>query len=302
MGGATRMKPPKPQLQNSMTWPQRFLIIAVLAWFGLLILGPAVALARRAFAPGVGAVFKALTDPDAIEALLLTAKITVVVTISNTIFGIAMAIVLVRQRFWGRRIVDGLLDLPFAVSPVIAGLMLIILYGPKSTIGSRLESFGFPIVYHLPGMILAGMFVTLPLVVRSVAPILEEIGSDQEDVASTLGADCWTTFHRITLPTIRWGVAYGAALVVARSLGEFGALLVVSGNIIGRTQTATLYVHDQIESFEPHGAYVMSIVLATVSFCILVGLETIQNSVRRREYAAEAKEDGQGPIRQMRRH
>ena len=213
-----------------------------------------------------------------------------------------MAVVLVRQRFWGRRIVDGLLDLPFAVSPVIAGLMLIILYGPKSEIGSRLESIGFPIVYHLPGMILAGMFVTLPLVVRSVAPILEEIGSDQEDVASTLGADWWTTFRRITLPTIRWGVAYGAALVVARSLGEFGALLVVSGNIIGRTQTATLYVHDQIESFEPHGAYVMSIVLATVSFCILVGLETVQNRVRQREYAAETNEDDQGAVRQMRRH
>ena len=298
------MKPPSPQLDKTMTWPQRLLIGAVLAWFGLLIFGPAVALARRAFAPGLAAFITALTDADALEALWLTTKITVVVTFCNTIFGIAMAIVLVRQRFWGRRLADGLLDLPFAVSPVIAGLMLIILYGPRSTIGSRLEAIGFPVVYHLPGMILAGMFVTLPLVVRSVAPILEEIGADQEEVASTLGARPWTTFTRITLPTIRWGVAYGAALVVARSLGEFGALLVVSGNIIGRTQTATLYVHDQVESFQPHGAYVMSITLAAISFFMLVGLELVQKRVRSQEYAADTTEatQGSGAIRQARRH
>lgn len=296
------MKSPRPQLNDTMTWPQRFLIGAVLAWFALLIFGPAVALARRAFAPGLGAFLTALTSDDAIEALLLTAKITLVVTICNTIFGIAMALVLVRQRFWGRRLVDGMLDLPFAVSPVIAGLMLIILYGPRSTIGSRMEAIGFPIVYHLPGMILAGMFVTLPLVVRSVAPILEEVGADQEEVASTLGAGPWLTFRRITLPTIRWGVAYGAALVVARSLGEFGALLVVSGNIIGRTQTATLYVHDQVESFEPHGAYMMSIALAAISFLLLVGLELIQKRERNQEFAAEVPEGAPGKIRQARRH
>lgn len=297
------MKPASPQLPHTMTWPQRLLIGAVLAWFGLLIFGPAVALARRAFAPGLAAFITALTSDDALEALWLTVKITAVVTVSNTIFGIAMAIVLVRQRFWGRRLADGLLDLPFAVSPVIAGLMLIILYGPRSTIGSRLESIGFPVVYHLPGMILAGMFVTLPLVVRSVMPILEEIGADQEEVASTLGARPWTTFTRITLPTIRWGVAYGAALVVARSLGEFGALLVVSGNIIGRTQTATLYVHDQVESFEPHGAYVMSITLAAISFFMLVGLELVQKRVRGQEYASDGAEaPAPGKIRQARRH
>ena len=300
------MKPPKPATAPEMTWPQRFLIAAVLAWFGLLIFGPAVALVRRALAPGIGAFLTKLTEPDALESLWLTAKITVAVTIANTVFGIGMALVLVRQRFWGRRLTDGVLDLPFAVSPVIAGLMLIILYGPRSTLGSRLQAIGFPIVYHLPGMILAGLFVTLPLVVRSVAPILEEVGSDQEDVASTLGADWWTTFRRITLPTIRWGVAYGAALVVARSLGEFGALLVVSGNIIGRTQTATLYVQDQVESFEPHGAYVMSVVLAGVSFFMLITLEIIRNRSHDKEYASEEQADAaktsRGKIRPTRRH
>lgn len=299
------MKPPKPASTPEMTWPQRFLITAVLGWFGLLVFGPAVALARRAFAPGIGPFFEKLTDPDALESLWLTAKITAAVTLCNTVFGVGMAIVLVRQRFWGRRLMDGFLDLPFAVSPVIAGLMLIILYGPRSTIGSGLESMGLPIVYHLPGMILAGLFVTLPLVVRSVAPILEEVGSDQEEVASTLGADWWTTFRRITLPTIRWGIAYGAALVVARSLGEFGALLVVSGNIIGRTQTATLYVHDQVESFEPHGAYVMSTVLAGLSFGMLISLELIRNRSHRQEFEAEESQDAAGArksIRPTRRH
>lgn len=299
------MKPPRPASSPEMTWPQRFLIAAVLGWFGLLILGPAVALLRRAMEPGFGRFFAKLTEPDAIESLWLTAKITVAVTICNTIFGVGMAIVLVRQRFWGRRLMDGVLDLPFAISPVIAGLMLIILYGPRSTIGSRLGAMGLPVVYHLPGMILAGLFVTLPLVVRSVAPILEEVGSDQEEVASTLGADWWTTFRKITLPTIRWGIAYGSALVVARSLGEFGALLVVSGNIIGRTQTATLYVHDQVESFDPHGAYVMSTVLAGLSFGMLIALEAVRNRSHKQEYGAEESLDPaveRKTIRPTRRH
>jgi sulfate transport system permease protein len=285
-----------------MTWPQRLLVIAVLGWFCLLIFGPAVALLRRALAPGLSAFFAALTHQDAIESLLLTAKITIIVTVSNTIFGIAMALVLVRQRFWGRKLVNGLLDLPFAVSPVIAGLMLVILYGPRSTLGGWLDLIGLPIVYHLPGMILAGMFVTLPLVVRSIIPILEEVGSDQEEVASTLGAGPWVTFCRVTFPTIRWGIAYGGALVVARCLGEFGALLVVSGNVIGRTQTATLYVHEQVESFQPHGAYVMSVVLASVSFVILIGLELVQNSVRNRQFADDSADTAAGPIRPTRRH
>lgn len=149
-----------------MTWPQRLLVIAVMSWFCVLILGPALALVRRAVAPGFRQFIAALVQPDAIEALILTGKITLIVTICNTLFGIAMALVLVRQRFWGRKFMDAMLDMPFAVSPIIGGLMLVILYGPRSRLGGWLDSIGFPIVYHLPGMILAGMFVTLPLVVE----------------------------------------------------------------------------------------------------------------------------------------
>lgn len=285
-----------------MTWPQRFLVIGVLAWFCILILGPAVALLRRAVSPGFGNFISALTQPDAVEALKLTGKITLIVTICNTLFGIAMAIVLVRQRFWGRKLMDAMLDMPFAVSPIIAGLMLVILYGPRSTLGSWLDSIGIPIVYHLPGMILAGMFVTLPLVVRSIVPILEEVGSDQEEVASTLGAGPWATFSRITFPTIRWGIAYGAAMVVSRCVGEFGALLVVSGNVIGRTQTATLYVHEQVESFQPHGAYAMSVALAGISFFMLIGFELLQDRIRRRQFAGENDDSSAGTIKPTRRH
>ncbi|MFM7591177.1 MAG: sulfate ABC transporter permease subunit, partial [Isosphaeraceae bacterium] len=283
-----------------MTWPQRFLVIVVMAWFCILILGPALALVRKAVAPGFGVFMSALMQPEAIDALKLTGKITLIVTICNTLFGIAMALVLVRQRFWGRKFFDAMLDMPFAVSPIIAGLMLVILYGPRSTLGGWLDSIGFPIVYHLPGMILAGMFVTLPLVVRSIVPILEEVGSDQEEVASTLGAGSWATFSRITFPTIRWGIAYGAAMVIARCLGEFGALLVVSGNVIGRTQTATLYVHEQVESFQPHGAYAMSVALGGISFVILIGFEVLQNRIRQRQFAGDQDDVEAGTIKPTR--
>ena len=190
---------------------------------------------------------------------------------------------LVRQRFWGRALLDGVVDLPFAVSPVVAGLMLIVLYGPEGWLGRWLERRGFRVVYAVPGMILATLFVTVPFVVRELVPILRELGEEHEQAAYTLGAGRWRTFWSVTLPSIRWGVAYGVTLTVARSLGEFGAVLVVSGNLIGQTQTATLYVHDGIESFHTEGAYAASLVLAAVSFVLLVGMELIRKRLDARE-------------------
>ncbi len=258
----------------------RFLLTAtVLSWFGILILVPTFALVRGAFAGGITPFRDAVTSPDAIAAFKLTLGITFVATVVNTIFGLAFAVVLVRQRFWGKTLVDGLVDLPFAVSPIIAGLMLVIVYGPKGWIGRWLEAVGIRVVYAWPGMALATIFVTLPFVVREVVPVLREFGIDQDEVAYTLGAGKWTTFWRVTLPSIRWGLAYGVTLTVARALGEFGALLVVSGNILGRTQTATLYVHDSIESFNTEGAYAASVVLAGVSFVMLIGMETLRKRV-----------------------
>lgn len=255
----------------------RWLLIgAVLAWFAVLLLVPTLALVRAALAKGIGPFVEALTSADAQRAFTLTIGITVLATLINTIFGLAFAVVLVRHKFWGKTLADGLVDLPFAVSPIIAGLMLVILYGPKGWFGRWLEGTGLRVVYNWPGMLLATLFVTLPFVVREVVPVLREFGIDQEEVAYTLGAGRWRTFWRVTLPSIFWGLAYGVTLSIARSLGEFGALLVVSGNILGRTQTATLYIHDGIESFNTEGAYAASVLLAGVSFALLIGMETLR--------------------------
>jgi sulfate transport system permease protein len=249
----------------------------------VLILVPALALVRGALAGGLAPFVAALAAPEARRAFGLTLAITAMATVVNTIFGLAFAVVLVRHKFWGRTLADGLVDLPFAISPIVAGLMLVILYGPQGWIGSWLEPVGIRVVYHWPGMLLASTFVTLPFVVREVVPVLREFGIDQEEVAYTLGAGRWRTFWRVTLPSIRWGLAYGVTLTVARSLGEFGALLVVSGNILGRTQTATLYIHDGIESFNTTGAYAASVLLAGVSFVMLIAMEALRHRVEAHE-------------------
>jgi sulfate transport system permease protein len=264
-------------------WGRRLLIAAVVGWFALLILVPALALVRGALAGGLGPFASALSAPEARRAFGLTLGITALATAVNTVFGLALALVLVRQRFWGRTLVDGLVDLPFAVSPIIAGLMLVVVYGPQGWVGRWLEPLGVRIVYQWPGMLLATSFVTLPFVVREVVPVLREFGVDQEEVAYTLGAGRWRTFWQVTLPSIRWGLAYGVTLTVARSLGEFGALLVVSGNILGRTQTATLYIHDSLESFNTEGAYAASVLLAGVSFVMLIAMEALRRRVEAHE-------------------
>jgi sulfate transport system permease protein len=255
----------------------------VLGAFAVLILVPAGALARQVLAGGWRPFATALAAAEVRRAFGLTLGITAVATAINTIFGVAFAIVLVRQRFWGRALADGLVDLPFAVSPVVAGLMLVILYGPEGWLGRGIEAAGYRVIYAVPGMLLATMFVTLPFVVREVVPVLREFGTDQVEAAYTLGAGRWQTFWRVTLPLIRWGLAHGVTLTTARSLGEFGALLVVSGNLIGNTQTATLYIHDGIESLQPEGAYAASLALAAVSFALLVGMDRIRARLAIRE-------------------
>jgi sulfate transport system permease protein len=262
----------------------RWLLIAVvLGAFALLILVPAVALARQVFAGGWRPFVHALSTAEVQRAFGLSLGITAFATTINTLFGIAFALVLARQRFWGRSVADGLVDMPFAVSPVVAGLMLVILYGPQGWLGQGIEAAGFRVVYAIPGMVLATMFVTLPFVVREVMPVLQEFGTDQVEAAYTLGAGRWQTFWRVTLPLVRWGLAYGVTLTIARALGEFGALLVVSGNLIGHTQTATLYIHDGIESFQTEGAYAASFVLAAASFALLVGMDRVRRRLAIRE-------------------
>jgi sulfate transport system permease protein len=253
------------------------LTAAVLAWFAVLILVPALGLFRQVALGGLKPFLDALSRPEVQRAFGMSLGITALATVVNTVFGIGLALVLTRQRFWGRTLVDGVVDLPFAISPIVAGLMLIVLYGPDGWLGRWLEPHGIRVVYAVPGMVLATMFVTVPFVVRELVPVLRELGEEYEQAAHTLGAGRWRTFWSVTLPSIRWGVAYGVTLTVARSLGEFGAILVVSGNVIGQTQTATLYIEEGVESFHPEGAYAASLVLAAFSFILLIGMDFIRN-------------------------
>jgi sulfate/thiosulfate transport system permease protein len=278
---------PLPRLRASRLPGSRVLgrwalTAAVLAWFAVLILVPALALVRQVALGGLKPFLDALGRPEVQRAFGMSIGITALATVVNTVFGIGLALVLTRQRFWGRALVDGIVDLPFAISPIVAGLMLIVLYGPDGWLGRWLEPHGIRVVYAVPGMILATMFVTVPFVVRELVPVLRELGEEYEQAAHTLGAGRWRTFWSVTLPSIRWGVAYGVTLTVARSLGEFGAILVVSGNVIGQTQTATLYIEEGVESFHPEGAYAASLVLAAFSFILLIGMDAIRNRLDRR--------------------
>jgi sulfate transport system permease protein len=252
----------------------RFIALGYLA----LLLGIPVALVFiNAFQDGVGAAWDAVTTPEAQHAFYLTFVMVAVAVPLNTIFGVLCALAIVRQRFRGRALLNALVDLPFAVSPVVVGLALLLVYGRRDGwIGEWLAENGIQIIFAVPGMILATMFVSLPFVVREVIPVLREIGTEQEQAAATLGAGAWQTFWRVTLPAIRWGVAYGVVLTTARALGEFGAVSVVSGKLSGRTETATLFVERRYQSFDETGAYAASVVLALLALVTLLGMTLIK--------------------------
>ncbi len=251
------------------------LVAVVLIWFFAMILLPVLGIVREAFREGPGLFWKTLAVPETMRAFLLTFWITLATVIINTFFGIILAVTLVKQRFKGKFLFEGLVDLPFAVSPVVAGFMFILLFGPKGWIGSWFEAGGIKIVYAFPGMLIATLFVTLPFVAREIIPVLKEFGLEQEEAAYVLGASRWQTFWKVTLPSIKWGLAYGVTLTTARSIGEFGAVLVVSGSIINKTQTATLLIHQEFTDFNYIGAFSSAILLALISFAILTAMQRI---------------------------
>jgi sulfate/thiosulfate transport system permease protein len=261
-------------------WSRRILIGIVLAWVAVLVLFPLLALVRGAWREGLGAALAALREPTARQAFALTFWITLAAVIVNTLGGVLLALVLVRQRFFGKLLLEGIVDLPFSVSPVVAGFMFLVLFGPHGWLGRWFEAGGIRIIYAVPGMALATIFVTLPFVAREVVPVLRECGLEQEEAARTLGANGWQVFWRVTLPSVRWGLAYGVTLTVARALGEFGAVLVVSGSIIGRTQSATLHIHQEYTDFHYAGAFAASLALACVSFVLLAAMELAQKRAR----------------------
>jgi sulfate ABC transporter, permease protein len=244
--------------------------VVVLAYLTLLLVLPVAVVIGRTFAHGIPAVFEALNTSAALHAFQITAVITFYAVIANTIFGVLAAILLVRYRFPGKRLLSALIDLPLAVSPVIVGLALVLVYGRTTGTGKALASIGINIIFSIPGMVMATVFVCIPLVVRAVAPVLEEIGDDQEQAASTLGASSWQTFRRITLPSIRGALAYGVVLALARSMGEYGAIAVVSGRLVGRTQTVTLFVQERYQNFDQQAAYSAALVLVAAAVIALL--------------------------------
>jgi sulfate/thiosulfate transport system permease protein len=247
-----------------------------LSYLAVLVGVPVGLIFWRTFEHGIRPVIDSLTEPSVLHAFRVTAIVAFWAVILNTIFGVGVAILLVRHRFPGRRLLSVLIDLPIAVSPVVVGLALILVYGKFAPIGGWFDHHGIKIIFAYPGMVLATTFVSLPLVVREVAPVLEEIGIEQEQAAWTLGANHRQTFRRVTLPAIRWALAYGVVLTLARSLGEYGAVAVVSGRLIGKTQTATLIVEERFQNFDQTTAYAVSVTLALVAIVILVLINVLR--------------------------
>jgi sulfate transport system permease protein len=251
--------------------------VVALGYLALLLIVPVGVVFYRTFEHGVGAVWDSITTPAAVSAFWLTVEVAVIAVPLNVIFGVATALALERGRFRGRRLLDALVDLPFAVSPVVIGLALVLLYGRTGWFGTWLLDHGIQVIFSVPGIILATVFVSLPFVAREVAPVLREVGDDQEQAAATLGASRWQAFWRLTLPSIRWGIAYGVVLSTARAIGEFGAVSVVSGKIAGETQTLTLLVEQRYTNFDLAGAYAASALLALIALATLGAMTVLSN-------------------------
>lgn len=261
--------PPRP-------WGRWGLRAAALGYLGLMIVVPLSAVLQRGLGDGLAAFLADVTSPVALRALRLTVGAAVAMTVVNAVAGTLTAYVLVRFRFPGRTLLNAAIDLPFAIPTLVTGVMLVAMYGPQSTIGAWLEGQGMTVIYAVPGIVLALLFVCYPFVVRTVQPVLEGAERQQEEAAHTLGASGWTTFRRVVLPTIAPAVLTGSMLSFARALGEFGSIVVVAGNIPGRTLTAPVYLYQQVEAGDARAASAISVVLLALSFSLMLGVDGIQ--------------------------
>jgi sulfate/thiosulfate transport system permease protein len=249
--------------------------VLALGYLAVLLLVPVGLIFYRTFEKGIGFLVDSISTPAAVHALFLTLEVAAITVPLNAAFGVLAALALVRGKFPGKRLLDALIDLPFAISPVVIGLSLLLLYGRTGWFGPALADAGIQIVFSVPGIVVATVFVSMPFVVREVAPVLKEIGEEQEQAAATLGANGWQTFWRVTLPAIRWGLAYGVVLSTARAIGEFGAVSVVSGKIAGETETLTLLVEKRFQNFDLAGAYAASALLALIALGTLLAMSLI---------------------------
>jgi sulfate transport system permease protein len=257
--------------ENKGKWGSWILITLVIVYVAFLILTPITALALGAFEKGPGEILSSLNQPEIFLAFWNTLWISLVVVIIHAIFGTLVAWVFVRHRFPGRNLINGLVDMPFAVSPVVAGYMLLLLFGRNGLLAPLIEASGIQVAFALPGMVLATLFVTTPFMIRELIPVLEAFDTRQESAAATLGANSWQIFWRVTFPALRWGMIYGITLTFARALGEFGAVLVIGGGVQGHTETATLFIYRALDERQYIGAYSAALVLGLFSLALVLG-------------------------------
>jgi len=268
----------KPTQKKS--WVPTVLIGIAIGYLALIQYIPALNVFFQAFKKGVGPFLENLAKTDFLYAAWLTLLLALITVPINTVFGLCAAWAIARHKFPGRAIVLSIIDLPFSISPVVAGLMIVLLYGRNGWFGPFLQAHDIKIIFAFPGMVLATAFVSMPFVAREVIPVLEEFGSDQEEAAKTLGAKDWQIFWRVTLPSIRWGLLYGIILTNARAMGEFGAVSVVSGNIAAKTQSLPLFVEDAYKQYETEAAFSAAVLLAFLAVITLILKEILERKTR----------------------
>lgn len=261
-------------------WVKWLLVSIAIFYLVIILFIPALNVFVQAFNRGIEPFFHNLVEQDFLFAAKLTVIIAVIAVPLNTVFGLCAAWAIARRRFPGRTLLLSIIDIPFAISPVVAGLMIVLLYGRNGWFGPFLQANDIKIIFAVPGMVFATAFVTMPFVAREVIPVLEESGSDQEEAARTLGANDWQIFWRVTLPNIRWGLLYGVILTNARAMGEFGAVSVVSGNIAGKTQTLPLFVEEAYKQYQTPSAYSAAVLLAGLAVVTLVLKEILERKTR----------------------
>ncbi|WOD39805.1 sulfate ABC transporter permease subunit CysW [Nodosilinea sp. E11] len=265
----------QPKAQRE--WAKIGLILLVFAFFTVILIVPVIYVFVGAFKNGLTGFLGTLSSREFLNALRLTLMAVAVAVPLNVIFGLCAALVIARKSFRGRTFLLSVIDLPFSISPVVAGLMLVSLYGRQGLLNPVLQAIDLKIIFSFPGIALATILGGMPFVAREVIPVLEEIGSEEEEAAKTLGASGWQTFWRVTLPSIRWALVYGIILTTARAMGEFGSIAIVSSNLIGRTQTLTLFVDSAYRNYDSQGAFATAVVLAGMAALTLVIKQVLEH-------------------------
>lgn len=259
----------KRNIRKPLRWTRYLLVGLVLLYVGLLILTPLGALLYGTFQNGMGKAMLQLLKPDVMNAFLLTLTISLIVVAVHAVFGTIVAWVIVRHKFPGRNLLNSLIDIPFAISPVVVGYILLLIFGRNGMLAPLLAQLNIQVAFAYPGMVLATLFVTLPFMIRELIPVMKTLDREQEKAAQTLGATRWQIFWRVTLPSLRWGILYGITLTFARALGEFGAILVIGGGIQNRTETATVFIYRALEDREYFGAYIAALLLGVLSLSVV---------------------------------